>query len=123
METAEAARRWGAEWERGWRDHDIERIAPLYAEGCVFRSAPFRSPQEPRAFVEWAFSDEEKADVWFGEPLVDGERAAVEWHAVSTLMSGAVESLAGVSILRFNDAGLVVEECGYWQSTSGRYER
>jgi SnoaL-like protein len=104
------------EWERGWRDHDVERIDALYADACVFRSAPFRATQVPREFVEWAFSDEESAEVRFGDPIVEGERAAVEWNAVSTLKSGEVERLAGVSVLRFDADGLVVEECGYWQS-------
>ena len=116
MDTAEAARRWAAEWERSWREHDVDAIDALYAEGCVFRSAPFRAPQVPREFVEWAFSDEESADVQFGNPIVEGDRAAVEWSAASTLKSGEVERLAGVSLLRFDNDGLVVEECGYWHS-------
>ena len=122
MDTADAARRWASEWERGWREHDVDRIAELYAPDCNFRSAPFRPPQKPREFVEWAFSDEESADVQFGGLVVGDGRAAVEWHAVCTSTSGDVESLAGVSILRFDDEGRVVEECGYWQAKPGRHE-
>ena len=49
VDTAEAARRWAAEWQRAWEEHDSDRVAALYAEGASFRSAPFRDLQDPRA--------------------------------------------------------------------------
>ena len=121
MTAEEAARRWADVWARGWREHDVDAIAALYAPGAVHHSAPFREAGNPREYVEWAFSDEERADVWFGEPVVAGDRAAVSWWAVSTT-SGGVESLAGVSMLRFRADGLVTEQLDYWNMEPGRHE-
>jgi hypothetical protein len=53
--------------------------------------------------------------VSFSEPaVVEADHAAVEWHAVTRDRAGAAVELAGVSILRFDGDGLVVEERGYW---------
>ena len=121
METADAARRWAAEWQRAWEEHDSERVAALYAEGASFRSAPFRDVQDPRAYAEWAFADEDSAEPHFGEPIVSGERATVEWWAVST-SNAKEETLAGVSLLRFDESGLVVDQRDYWDVAEGRRE-
>lgn len=117
MDTQEAARRWAREWERAWREHDAERVAALYAEGASFRTSPFRDPDNPGRYAAWAFSTEEPGpDVTFSEPVVvEDDRAAVEWRAVSLERDGGTETtIAGVSILRFREDGLVVEERGYW---------
>jgi hypothetical protein len=42
--------------------------------------------------------------------VVDGDRAAVEWSAETRLRDGGAEKLAGVSLLRFDADGLVVEQ-------------
>ncbi|MBA3717592.1 MAG: nuclear transport factor 2 family protein [Actinobacteria bacterium] len=118
-EVESAAQRWAEEWAQGWREHDSGRIAELYSDGAVFRSAPFRDPQDPRAYADWAFADEDSADCWFGEPVVTGDRATVEWWAVSH-SGGKEETLAGVSLLRFDGDGLVIEQRDYWHSQPGR---
>jgi hypothetical protein len=38
----------------------------------------------------------------------------VPWAAQTRLNDGGTEDLRGVSVLRFNAAGLVVEERDYW---------
>ena len=117
MDTNDAARRWAREWERAWREHDAERVAALYAEGASFLTSPFRDPDDPGRYAAWAFSTEHpEPDVTFSEPVVvEGDRAAVEWRAVSVERDGGGETtIAGISILRFRDDGLVVEERGYW---------
>jgi hypothetical protein len=121
-ETVEAARRWGAEWKRAWEEHDSDRVAALYADGASFRSAPFRDLQDPRAYAEWAFADEDSAEARFDEPIVSADRAAVEWWAVSA-SGGKEETLAGVSLLRFDEEGLVVDQRDYWHIEPGRHER
>jgi hypothetical protein len=55
-------------------------------------------------------------------PVVDGDRAAVDWWAVVTGADGSVETLAGTSLLRFSDEGLVVEQRDVWASATGRVE-
>ena len=122
MQTRDAARRWVGAWMRGWRALDAEPIAAVYADECVFLSHPFRDPQAPREYVEWAFAEEEWAEPWFGEPLVDGDRAAVEWRAY-VREDGRDVTLAGTSLLRFGDDGLCVEQRDAWAVAEGRIER
>jgi hypothetical protein len=122
MDTAEAARRWASEWARAWEEHDSDRVDALYADGASFRSAPFRDLQGPREYAEWAFSDEDSAECHFTEPfVVSGDRAVVEWWAVSR-SGDKEETLAGVSLLRFDDAGLVADQHDYWHVEPGRHE-
>jgi hypothetical protein len=71
--------------------------------------------------VEREFALEEAIECRFGEPLVAGRRAAVEWWA-SFREGGEEVSLAGVTVLRFRDDGLVVEHTDYWGETPGRTE-
>ncbi len=67
---------------------------------------------------------EEKAEpeVWFGEPIVRGDRAAVEYWAIVQYESGE-HTLAGTTLLRFDDDGLVIEHRDYWAIEPGRRER
>ena len=61
-------------------------------------------------------------DVRFGEPVEAGDRAAVEWWATLMLTAGEEHALAGCSVLRFDDEGLVVEARDYWHMEPGRRE-
>jgi hypothetical protein len=88
-------------------------------ERCGLLLASFRPPQEAREYVAWAFADQASAECRFGEPIVDGERAAVEWWGAITTRSGEVETIPGVSLLRFDDQGLVVEQRDVWASHVG----
>jgi hypothetical protein len=45
---------------------------------------------------------------------VEGDRAVVEWRADTRLKDGGAEKLAGVSLLRFDENGLVVEQRDFW---------
>lgn len=116
METLEAALRWRDTWERGWRAREGAEIVALYAEGAYFRSHPFRDPQAPRDYIVPTLAEEESAECEFGEPIVDGDRAVVEWSAETKLKDGGTEKLAGVSLLRFDTDGLVVEQRDFWAS-------
>jgi hypothetical protein len=55
-------------------------------------------------------------------PLVQGDRAAVDWWGVVTSTAGLVETLAGTSLLRFDETGLVVEQRDVWAAHEGRRE-
>jgi hypothetical protein len=112
MDTREAARRWADVWERGWREHDAAAITALYAEGALWQQHPFREP-EP-GYLDRVFAEEESAQVEFGPPIVDRDRAAVHWTARTRLTDGGTEDLAGVSLLRFRADGLVVEHLDFW---------
>lgn len=112
--TADAARRWRDTWERCRRAHQPEEIVALYAEGAFFQSHPFREPQAPSDYIVPTLAAEASADCEFGEPLVDGDRAAVRWRAETVLRDGGTESLVGVSLLRFDETGLVIEQRDVW---------
>jgi hypothetical protein len=116
MNTRQAAERWRETWERGWRAHEPGEIVALYAEGAYFQSHPFRDPRVPADYIVPTLGEEESAECEFGEPIVDGDRAAVEWSAETKLKDGGTEKLAGVSLLRFDDAGLVIEQRDFWAS-------
>jgi hypothetical protein len=122
LDASEAASRWADVWERAWPQADVDAIAALYAPDAVFFSHPFRERQNAREYVEWAFSEQADAECRFGKPIVDGERAAVDWWAMLTDPDGAVETLAGTSLLRFSGDGLVVEQRDAWASAAGRVE-
>jgi hypothetical protein len=112
METRAAAQRWAAVWERGWREHDAAAITALYAEGAFWQQHPFRDPDP--GYLARVFAEEESAECQFGTPIVDGDQAAVQWSGLTLLTSGGTERLAGVSLLRFSDDGLVLEQRDFW---------
>ena len=76
----------------------------------------------PFEYVAWAFGEQSAAECRFGAPIVDGARAAVDWWGVVTSTDGSVETLAGTSLLRFDDDGLVVEQRDVWGAQTGRHE-
>ena len=53
---------------------------------------------------------------------MDGDRAAVEWWTFAR-EGGEDVTLAGISLLRFDAQGLVVEQRDAWAVTEGRVER
>ncbi len=112
MDTREAAQRWADVWQRGWREHDAAAITALYAEDAFWLHHPFHDP-EP-GYLARVFAEEESAQCQFGTPIVDGDQAAVPWTAQTRLADGGAENLAGVSLLRFSDDGLVLEERDFW---------
>lgn len=97
----------------------------LYAPGAAFTSQPFREIQSGREgvreYVTGAFRDEAEVRAWFGTPIVQAGRAAVEWWA-ALLEAGEEVTLAGTSVLRFDAAGLVVEQRDTWNMAAGRRE-
>ena len=114
METREAAERWAEVWADGWRAGEAAEIVALYAEGAYFQSHPFREAVAAADYIVPTLAEEESAECEFGEPIVDGDRAAVPWSAETRLKSGGAERLAGVSLLRFDEDGLVTEQRDFW---------
>lgn len=122
MDTDVAAKRWAATWARGWPAADQSAIASLYSAEVIFYSHPFRERQSPTDYVAWAFAEQADAECRFGEPVVSGDRAAVDWWGVITSRDGSVETVAGTSLLRFDVQGLVVEQRDAWAGKPGRDE-
>jgi ketosteroid isomerase-like protein len=121
-DTLAAARRWVEGWSTAWPRGDVEPVAALYAQDAVFLSHPFRDPDEPRRYAAWAFGEQASAICRFGEPIVAGDRAAVDWWAVITAADGSQETVAGTSLLRFGRDGLVVEQRDAWAGEPGAHE-
>ena len=89
-----------------------EAITALYADGAFWQQHPFREP-EP-GYLARVFEEEESAQCEFGAPLVDGDRAAVMWSAQTRIVGGGTQDLVGVSLLRFDANGLVIEQRDIW---------
>jgi hypothetical protein len=114
MDARAAATRWRDTWERGWARLEAEPIIALYRADAVFQSHPFR-PTEPAAeYIARVLAEETEATCEFGEPIVDADRAAVTWRGTTTLRDGGDEELSGVSLLRFDGDGLVIEQRDVW---------
>ena len=122
METDAAVRGWIAAWQDGWPARDVERICSAYADGVLFSSHPFRERESARSYVERAFGEEELVRAWFGEPIVNGERAAVEYWAVLRSPVGEEVTIAGCAFLRFGEDGRVVDHRDYWVQTDDARE-
>ena len=100
MDAETAARRWADTWSRAWPQRDAEAIAALYAGTAVYRSPAFRQPYSGLAGVRRYLGEnlpaEENIECWFGEPIVSGDRAAVEWWG-SWREQGQELTFAGVT--------------------------
>ena len=82
MDALTAAARWAETWTRAWPAGDTDAIAALYADEATYRALAFRAPDlgSPACALPRAnFAVETQTECWFGEPLVAGDRAAVEW--------------------------------------------
>lgn len=125
MTPADAARRWAATWQAAWEALDVEAVVALYHPDARFSSQPFRAVFDGRdgvrSYVAGAFGEERDVRAWFGTPIVDGDRAAVEWWA-ALVDEGREVTLAGTSVLRFDADGLVLEQRDTWNVRDGRSE-
>ena len=123
MDVQDLARRWAAVWERAWAAKDIEAIAALYADDALYRALVFREPERGvdgvRDYLRRNFDVEDEIGCRFGKPVAAGDRAAVEWWA-SWVEDGEELTLAGVTILRFDGSGLVVDHRDYWNQVERR---
>jgi hypothetical protein len=121
MNADDAAHRWIDGWTRGWRDHDTQPIAALYTDDAVFVSAPNREHQAPAEYAAWAFAQEDAVELWFADPVVAEDAAAIPYWAVIR-SAGREETLGGISHVRFRQDGCVAEQRDYWAMWEGRAE-
>lgn len=123
MDVTDAAQRWATVWEHAWSTKDAEAIVALYADHAEYRALVLREPElgaiGVRAYLERIFGEEDDIECRFGPPVASGDRAAVEWWARWT-EDGADLTMAGVTVLRFDAGGMVVDHRDYWNATDGR---
>lgn len=117
MDAKAAAQRWADTWSRAWPQRDAEAIAALYADTTVYRSPAFRPPDlglagVRRSYLSEQLPAEKNIECWFGQSIVSGDRAAVEWWA-SWTEQGQELTYAGVTMLPFDDQGNVVQYRDY----------
>ena len=72
-----------------------------------------------RSYLTRTFGEEDNIECRFGEPIANGDRAAVEWWA-SWTEEGQEITLTGTTLLRFDDQGLVVDHRDYWNQFDRR---
>jgi len=117
MDAETAARRWADTWSRAWPQRDVEAIAALYADTAAYRAPAFREPDlglaGVRRYLNEQFTAEENIECRFGQPIVSGNQAAVEWWG-SWTEQGQELSYAGVTVLHFDGQGQVVEHRDYY---------
>ena len=125
MDVEAAARVWAREWSRAWPAGDADAVARLYADGARYYSQPFRPPRlgpaGARAYARESFSSEQLLQCWFGEPIAAAGRAAVEYWA-TLVFEGRDVTLAGCSLLRFDDDGRCSDHWDYWVIEDGLRE-
>ena len=113
----EAAARWARTWTEAWEALDPEPIVALYADDVTFSTEPFRDAHRGlegvRDYVTRVFAEEEGPRVWVSKPIVDGNRASISWWA-ALRERDADATLAGTSVLRFDDDGQVTEQWDAW---------
>ena len=122
MDAAAASACWVEVWERAWPLAEVDSIAALYADDAVFYSHPFRDRRAPAEYIAWAFGQQAAAECRLGEPVAAGDRAAVDWWAAITDRDGGQQTIAGTSLLRFREDGLVVEQRDVWADADGFVE-
>ncbi len=125
MLATEAAERWRRTWEEAWPRLDVEAITALYARSATYRALAFREPDlgldGVRRYLHASFETASDVRCRFAAPIVAGDRAAVEWWA-SWVEDGDALTMAGTTLLRFDDDGLVVDHRDYWYQQPGRAE-
>ncbi len=123
MDVDAAARRWRDTWLRAWPAKDVDAIAAVYAEGVDYRAFVHRDPDRGvegvRDYLRRNFDIEHDIECRFATPVAAGDRAAVEWWAAWT-EDGNDLTMAGVTVLRFDGDGMVVDHRDYWNEVAGR---
>jgi ketosteroid isomerase-like protein len=124
MNVEAAAKRWSTTWERAWPAKDIEAIAALYADQATYRAVAFREPDRGlsgvRGYLARNFAAEHDIACRFGEPIAAGDRAAIQWWA-SWVEDGQPVTMAGVTVLRFDQDGYVVDHRDYWNQADAHH--
>ena len=94
----DAARHWRETWAQGWREHDAAAMRGTVRGRRLLSLPPVREPENPRAYVERVLGEEEATpEVWFGEPVTSGDRAAASTGRRSTWRERSGRSRASPS--------------------------
>lgn len=116
------AERWVSELFTAWQTARPDRAAALFTPDAVYRAHPFSEPYVGRdaiaAYWQAAVERQEGLDVSVGDPIVEGDRVAVEWW-VSLAEMGVDSVSTGTLFLTFDD-GLCASLREVWMERPGR---
>ncbi|HSK14743.1 MAG TPA: nuclear transport factor 2 family protein [Gaiellaceae bacterium] len=116
---------WIAAYGQAWEAGDAEAAAALFTADAVYRSHPFREPHVGahgiRAYWASATSTQAETEVRFGEAVVEGDRAVVEWWTVMRDRGDWI-TLPGCLLLRFAADARCEELREYWHVEDGRLD-
>lgn len=125
MATTEQVREWLAGYRQAWEERDADAAAALFTEDALYREQPYEEPHRGRQGVHeyWSTVTSTQSDirVRYGEIVLHGSHAAVEWW-VTLRNDGAEVTLAGEFFLVFEESGLVRELREYWHYSPGTVE-
>jgi hypothetical protein len=99
---------WLDGYRRAWEQADSPAVLGLFTTDASYRSHPLRPAHIGHdgvaAYWGRATADQRDVRVRFGDPVVDGDRVAVEWWTTMTA-GGAPATLAGCLLLAFAGDG------------------
>jgi steroid delta-isomerase-like uncharacterized protein len=117
------------EWAAGWASRDVERVASVFSEDCVYEDVPLgvvnRGRDELRAFGAAFLAAVPDFDVKLRSHVAAGAWAAAEWQMTGTHVgdlpdmpaTGRRFAVRGASVFEIADGKL--RRCSdYWDSGS-----
>lgn len=125
MESS-TVQRWAEAYRRAWEMADSQAAATLFAENGTYRNDIYQDqPNQGRAGVAEYWStvtaSQSEANVRMGTPVIDGNRAVVEFWT-TMMVEGEPVTLAGALLLDFDDDGLCTALREYYNFTPGFHE-
>ena len=115
--SGQSVQEWLEGYRKAWVERDVEAAAKLFTENSQYREQPFQDAFQGAEGVRdyWARVTATQADIsleW-GNPIIDGDRTAVEWW-VRLTNGGEPVTLAGSMTLLFTPDGRCRDLREYW---------
>ena len=108
---------WLEGYRKAWVDRDPEAAAALFTEDSKYREEPYKDAFAGSEGVRqyWTDVTATQSDITlrWGDPVIDGDRTAVEWWVTLT-NGGTPVTLAGSMTLLFSEDGRCRELREYW---------
>jgi ketosteroid isomerase-like protein len=108
---------WLNGYRRAWEQADIPAVLALFSPEASYRSHPLRPPHAGHdgisAYWTRATADQQDVRVRFGDPILDGDRVAVEWWTTMRAAGDPI-TLVGCLFLTFTSGGRCSALREYW---------
>jgi SnoaL-like domain len=125
MPTHDEVASWAEAYRVAWEQADSDGAAALFTEDATYRDNIYEEPHRGHGgIVEYwsgVTSGQSNVTVRMGDPVVDGNRADVEfWTTMDA--EGSPITLAGCLLLDFDDSGRCTALREYWQVAEGSHQ-